>query len=519
MVALPRPAVAQGAVPDRVFTRDTLRGDTVLDADVVIVGSGAGGATLAAELAEAGLDVVMIEEGRYWTTRDFTAQASAMTRQLYRDGGASMAIGDPPVMFQEGRAVGGSTVINGGMSWRTPERILERWRREAGLEHIEAPDMEAHFARVERRIHVRHQDPETVGRDNELLKRGADAKGWKVIPNLRNQVHCAGSNNCAFGCPTGAKQSALVSYVPRALHFGARLLSDVKVERILLHGKRAIGVAGRVVGEGERPGPRVTVRAKLVVAACGAIQTPALLARSGVRSPSGRLGHNLSLHPNVKLVATFDEPVRGWEGVHQAYQVREFEGEGLLFAAVNIPPAVIAMTSHERGAALGALMDAYDRTVIAGMLCEDTATGRVRTINGRPQAFYQLAQFDADKLVRGVALLAELLFAAGARSIITPFAGVPTLRSGDDTRLLYAHSIPRSAMEVVTVHMMGTAAMGADRTRAVTDGHGLVHDAERLMVCDASLFPTPIGVNPMETIMALATRSAAHVLDNLERFS
>ncbi|MBE7450185.1 MAG: hypothetical protein HS111_15175 [Kofleriaceae bacterium] len=127
----------------------------------------------------------------------------------------------------------------------------------------------------------------------------------------------------------------------------------------------------------------------------------------------------------------------------------------------------------------------------------------MRTINGRPQAFYQLAQFDADKLVRGVALLAELLFAAGARSIITPFAGVPTLRSGDDTRLLYAHPIPRSAMEVVTVHMMGTAAMGADRTRAVTDGHGLVHDAERLMVCDASLFPTPIGVNPMETIMAL----------------
>ncbi|MBE7450186.1 MAG: GMC family oxidoreductase N-terminal domain-containing protein [Kofleriaceae bacterium] len=300
MVAkLPRPAVAQGAVPDRVFTRDTLRGDTVLDADVVIVGSGAGGATLAAELAEAGLDVVMIEEGRYWTTRDFTAQASAMTRQLYRDGGASMAIGDPPVMFQEGRAVGGSTVINGGMSWRTPERILERWRREAGLEHIEAPDMEAHFARVERRIHVRHQDPETVGRDNELLKHAAPTpRAGRSSPTCAARSTAPGSNNCAFGCPTGAASvGAGQRRVPRALHFGARLLSDVKVERILLHGKRAIGVAGRVVGEGERPGPRVTVRAKLVVAACGAIQTPALLARSGVRSPSGRLGHNLAAPP------------------------------------------------------------------------------------------------------------------------------------------------------------------------------------------------------------------------------
>ncbi len=519
MVALPKTAVQQHRIPPGVSTRATIHGDTVLDADVVIVGSGAGGATIAAELAECGLDVVMLEEGGYYSTRDFTADASAMIRQLYRDGGASMAIGDPPVLFQEGRAVGGSTVVNGGMSWRTPERILERWRREAGVERIEMPDMEATFERVERRIHVRHQDPESIGHDNALLKRGADAKGWRVIPNLRNQVHCPGSNNCAFGCPTGAKQSALVSYVPRALHFGARLLSDVKIDKILMHGKRAVGVQGHVVGEHGQRSHRVVVRARLVVSACGAIQTPALLARSGIRSPSGRLGHNLSLHPNVKLVATFDEPVRGWEGVHQAYQVREFEGEGLLFAAVNIPPGVLAMTTHGKGAELGELMRDYDKMVVAGMLCEDTATGRVRSIGGRPQAFYQLAQLDAEKLIRGVALLSELLFAAGARSIITPFAGVPTLRSHDDTRLLYTQPIKRSAMEVVTVHMMGTAAMGSDRTRAVTDSYGLVHDADRLMVCDASLFPTPIGVNPMETIMALATRAAAHVLDNLPRFS
>jgi choline dehydrogenase-like flavoprotein len=429
-----------------------------------------------------------------------------------------MAIGDPPVLFQEGRAVGGSTVINGGMSWRTPERILDRWWREAALDGIRAADMEPHFARVERRIHVAGQDPETIGEDNHLLKRGADAMGWRVIPNLRNQVHCAGSNNCAFGCPTGAKQSALVSYIPRALHFGARLLSDVQVDKILLDGKRAVGVTGRVVGADGARGHRVVVRAKLVVSACGAIQTPALLARSGVRSPSGRLGHNLSLHPNVKLTAVFDHAVRGWEGVHQAYQVREFEAEGLLFAAVNIPPSILAMTSHPRGAELGRFMADYDKTVVAGMLCEDTATGRVRTLRGRAQAFYQLADFDAAKLVRGVALLSELLFAAGARRIMTPFAGVPELRGADDTRLLYANPIPKRAMEVVTVHMMGTAAMGADRARAVTDAHGLVYDADRLMVCDASLFPTPIGVNPMETIMALATRAAAHVLDNVDRF-
>ncbi len=495
-----------------------LHGPTVLDCDVVIVGSGAGGATMAAELAECGLDVVMLEEGGYYTTRDFTAESSKMVQTLYRDAGASLAIGDPPVLFQEGRAVGGSTVINGGMSWRTPEKILERWGREAALDGVSAKDLEPYFERVERRINVRLQDPESIGVDNELLKAGADAKRWKVIPNLRNQVHCAGSNNCAFGCPTGAKQSALVSYVPRALHFGARLYADVRVERITFAGKRATGIEGHVVRPGGARGPRVAVRARLVVSACGAIQTPALLARSGVRTPSGQLGHNLSLHPNTKLTAIFDRDVRGWEGVHQAYQVREFSEEGLLFAAVNIPPSIVAMTAGKQGRELGELMAQYDKMVVAGMLCEDSATGRVRTLGGRPQAFYQIADVDVDKLKRGVALLAELLFAAGAQTIMLPFEGVPALHGPADIRKIYANPIKRQQLELVTVHMMGTAAMGSDPARAVTDGHGLVHDTAGLMVADASLFPTPIGVNPMETIMALATRAAAHVLDNEERY-
>jgi len=511
MVALARPAPS--ARPAGLFTRDDVHGDLVLDADVVIVGSGAGGATMAAELAEGGLDVVVLEEGPFVTTSSFNADASGAVRRLYRDGGATLAIGNPPVLYQEGRAVGGSTVVNGGMSWRTPEKILDRWHREAGLDGIRAKEMEPYFERVERRIHVRYQDPETIGIDNALLKKGADAKGWKVIPNLRNQVHCAGSNNCAFGCPTGAKQSALVSYVPRALHFGARLYADVKVDRITRHGKRATGVVGRVVGPNGKS-HRITVRAKLVVSACGAIHSPALLTRSGFSSPSGQLGKNLSLHPNTKLVAIFDEPVRGWEGVHQAYQVREFQDEGFLFAAVNIPPGILAMTTRHWGEELGELMSQYDRMVVAGMLVEDTNTGRVVTVGGRPQAFYQLSDFDADKLKRGVALLSELLFAAGAKKILLPFAGVPDLTGPDDVRKIFAADVPKKSIEVVTVHMMGTARMGSDRSRAVTDNVGMVYDADGLMVCDASLFPTPIGVNPMETIQALATRSAAYLLEN-----
>jgi len=508
-----RQALHEGTRPKNVSTRHDITGDLVVDADVLVIGSGAGGATVAAELAEAGFDVVVLEEGSYYQTRDFTADTSAMVRQLYRDGGATMAIGNPPVLYQEGRAVGGSTVINGGMSWRTPDKVLARWEREAGLAGI-ARDLESHFERVERRINVAGMDAGAIGTDNKLLKKGADALGWNVIGNLRNQNHCIGSNRCAFGCPTGAKQSSLVSYIPRALHFGARIFADVKVKRIMRHGKRATGAIGIV----ESTGHHVTVRAKLVCLSAGAIHSPALLHRSGFRTPSGQLGHNLSMHPNVKVVAIFDEPVTNWKGAHQAFQVREFQDQGLVFAAVGMPPSVLAMSFPHRGKALGELMQRYDNMLLAGMLCEDTETGRVRTINGRPQAFYQLAEHDAANLKRGVALLSELLFAAGAKRILLPFHGAPDLLSADDARALLRKDTPARGWEVVTVHMMGTARMGTDRARAVTDAFGMVHDADRLMVADASLFPTPIGVNPMETIMALATRGAAHVIDNARRY-
>ncbi len=514
-----RPALIEGKTPPGVFTRHDIHGDTVLDCDVVVVGSGSGGAPVAAELAEAGFDVVVVEEGSYYSTRDFTADTSAMVRQLYRDGGASLAIGQPPVLFQEGRAVGGSTVINGGMSWRTPDEILARWVKESGLDTTPAA-LEPYFERVEKRIHVAPMDDEAIGNDNWLLKQGADAKGWKIIGNLRNQVHCVGSNRCAFGCPTGAKQSTLVSYIPRALHYGARVYADVRVDRIAMQGKRATGVFGHVALPNGGRGPSVTIRAKLVVAACGAIHTPALLARSGLKSRSGQLGANLSLHPNVKVVALFDQDVTGWKGAHQAFQVREFAHENIgTFAAVNIPPSVIAMSVPHRAAQLGKLMDRYNQMVVAGLLCEDTETGRVRTIDGRPQAFYQLAERDAATIQRGLSLLCELLFAAGAKQIILPFHHVTEVCSPDEARRVLSRKIPRSAWEVVTVHMMGTARMGRDRARSVTDNFGFMHDVDRLLVADASLFPTPIRVNPMETIMALATRAAGYVIDNARRFS
>ncbi|MCW2931298.1 MAG: FAD-binding protein [Actinomycetia bacterium] len=491
--------------------------DLRIDCDVVIVGSGAGGATMAAELADAGVNVVIVEEGGYHQTESFSAQTGRALRTLYRDGGVGLAMGSPPVLFSEGRCVGGSTVVNGGMSWRTPERVLDRWADEEGITAIRASDMEAHFAKAEARISVALQDPETIGRDSQLLKAGADALGWRIIPNRRNQLHCAGSNNCTNGCPTGAKQSMLLTSIPRALGHGARLFADCRAERITWSGGRATGVEARFTRPGGQRGPRLTVAAKVVVAAGGAVQTPALLMRSGIRH--ARLGRDLTLHPNAKVVAFFDEEVLGWQGVHQAYQVREFIDDGILMTAVNLAPALMAMGLPGYGAGLGAMMAGYNHMVTAGCLIEDTGSGRVRNVPGLgPQVTYQLTDADAERVVRGTGYIAELMLAAGARRVLLPFAGAPEIRDVAGLTAIVDRPVARSGMELFTVHLMGTARMSADPGRGVTDSFGACHGMPNLLVADASLLPGPIGVNPMETIISLVMRNAQHLLEQRERY-
>jgi choline dehydrogenase-like flavoprotein len=499
--ALRRPdPLVPGSAPPRPGGRFVSAGDLAtgdLSCDAVVVGSGAGGAVVAAELAEAGWDVVVLEEGPHVPTERFSNDALAAFRTLYRDGGLSAMLGAPPVGFVEGRCVGGSTTVNGGMAWRTPQAVLDRWRREHGLD---LGDLRPLFERVERRLSVAAQDAGSVGRDQELFRAGADALRWRVVPNRRAQVHCGGCNACILGCPTGAKQSALVSYLPRAVHFGATVVSDCRVERVLLDRGRAVGVRG------VRPdGGRLVVRAATVVVAGGAIQTPVLLQRSGVRPPSGQLGRNLAVHPGANVAAVFDDPVDGWEGVHQAYQVHEFLGEGVLMAAVNLPPGLVAGGLHLNRDALGTTMARYDRMLTAGVLVDDTATGRVRAVRGRPVVRYDLAEADGRRIVAAVADLCRLLFAAGARCIHLPFAGVAPLSSPAEAVQLRHASIDRRRIAVSTVHLMGTARMGADPARAVCGPTGGVHGTAGLYVADAGLLPGPLGLNPQETIMVLAT--------------
>ena len=509
-----------GATQNRFAGRD-LRRDLEERADVCVIGTGAGGAAVAAELAEGGLEVVLLEEGGYHTTSDYTPDVLDSMRNLYRSAGGSAFLGKPNVAFAEGRCVGGSTVINGGMCWRTPEKIVKRWVWEEKLPELSYAELEPIFEQVEERINVAPQSPESLGKDVELFKLGADRLGYRTTQVMRNQKHCVGTNLCGFGCPTGAKQSTLLSYVPRALNHGARLYSDCRALRVLTDGGRARGVEAVFLRPGsDRGHARLNVHAPVVVVSGGAIQTPALLQRSRIGSDSGLLGERVFLHPNVKVIGLFDEPVEGWKGAIQGWQVTEFMDEGILMATTTVPPGITALGFPLSGRENLKLFQDYNHMLTAGALVEDTdSAGRVRaTVLGDVRMTYRLGPRDTQVLKRGAALTAEILFAAGARRALLPVHGLPHVDGPEQLDRLFDPGIRAEDLEVLTVHAMGSCRMGGDPRRSVVGPWGEHHQVGGLFVADASVFPGPIGVNPQVTIMALATRTGRYLLAEQARY-
>jgi choline dehydrogenase-like flavoprotein len=478
--------------------------------DVVVVGTGAGGGVVGTELAEAGRRVLFVEEGGYHATSSFNPYLTESIPRLYRDASATVILGKPPIPYVEGRCVGGSTVINGGMAYRPPERVLEDWQKRTGLSELGPKALEPLFDRVERRVSAAPSLEGTVGGDSTLMMEGARRMGWKVSVNRRNQQACVGANNCTLGCPTGAKQSTLVSYIPDAQRAGAGLLTDVRVERILIEGGRAVGIEGHAIDPlTRRSTHRVTVRARAVVIACGAVQTPYLLLRHRAMKSSRMLGKNLLCHPNAKVLSVYPFDVEAWKGVSQYAQIREFHDDGILMAENFIPPGSLAAHIPFAGEEAWELMQRYNQMVLSGVLVEDSTTGVVsRSLLGMPEARYDVTALDHARFIRGAKLLAEMHFEMGAEKVLLPFSSHPVATSVDDLRRLDERTVSRSELELFTVHLMGTARIGRTPEDSVVSPTGELWNLPGCYVADASLFPTAIGVNPQITIMALATRVA-----------
>jgi choline dehydrogenase-like flavoprotein len=469
----------------------------VLDADVCVIGAGAGGAVAAAELAEGGASVVVLEQGPRHDADRFSARPLEMMAGLYRDGGQGTTLGTPPILLPLGRGLGGTTLVNSGTCFRTPPAVLERWRREFGLEALAEDALDPCFERVEAALSIAEVTPELAGRNAAVARRGAEALGWSHGFLRRNARGCVGSGVCAFGCPTSAKQHVGITYVPRAEAAGARVIPGADVRHVLVERGVARGVEARLAGGG-----RLEVRAPAVVVAAGTIHTPLLLARSGLGGASGQLGRNLALHPATGAFALMDELVDMAKGVPQSFYVDEFAAEGIMFEGVAGPPSYVAMALPLSARRHAEAMADYRHLAMFGLMVSDSSRGSVRALAGRPLIRYDLVEEDVARFRTGLARMRELFRAAGAREVYLPLPpGVAPERAR------------ARDLKPMAFHPLGTARADASPARGVVDAQLALHGVRGVHVADGSVVPSSLGVNPQLTIMALATRLAFGLLD------
>jgi choline dehydrogenase-like flavoprotein len=492
---LARPSPALAVTPSSSWP-------STVHADAVVVGAGAGGAIAARTLARHGFDVVVVEEGRRWDVDEFrTGHPLDRFAGLYRDAGTTIVLGRPAVVMPIGRGVGGSTLVNSGTCFRTPPRVLRRWRDAFGVDLDET-----HLDDVERMLEVAPVPLDVMGNNGRLLLAGGDALGWRASPLLRNAPGCGGCCQCAIGCPRNAKLGVHLSVLPDACAAGARIVSDARVDCVIHERGRALGVRSRRVHDGTR----FEVRAPIVVVAAGATETPALLRRSGLGGHPW-LGRNLAVHPAVPAAGRFETPIVAWHGVLQSAAVEEFhERDGILVEATSTPPGMGSMVLPGHGRPLVEQIAGADHLVTLGAMVADAGSGRVL---GRRRSVltYMLSRDDGARLRQSVAVMGRLLFAAGAVEVLTGVASQPVVRSVAELDDALA-STPPHALHVAAFHPTGTARMGADASAAPVDVRGRLRGVDGVWVADASLLPSSPTVNPQVSIMAMASAVAGEVV-------
>ncbi len=488
---------------------DELDDSEEIEAEVVVIGTGAGGAPLAAELAEMGVAVVMLEEGDFYHRDDFNGRPMDMLQQMYRSMGATGTVGNTFIPVPFGRCVGGTTTINSGTCYRTPDRIFRKWREEYGLEELTPEALEPHFAKVENILQVEDGDPKYVGGIGEIVARGCDALGWtRHGPLARNAPDCDGQSFCAFGCPTDAKRSTNVSYVPLALRYGANLLYKARATRIVMEQGRATGVKVRTRG-----GKRIHVKAGAVVLSAGTMMSPALLLHNGLANGSGQVGRNLSIHPAVGVCALFpDDDIRGYCRIPQGYGVEQFHEDGILFEGAYVPLDFCAGSFTPVGPRFTQVMENVEHLAYFGFLIEDTTRGRVTLgPGGMPVMTYMMNDHDVAKLKRGVEILAQVFIAAGCKGMFPMLPGFEEMHDMRDVERLRRTKLAARDFELTAHHPLGTCRMGLDPRTSVVGPDHQTHEVPGLFIVDGSSVPSSLGVNPQITIMAMATRAAKFV--------
>ena len=484
-----------------------------LEAEVVVVGSGPAGSAVARSLAGSGLDVTVVEAGPWVGPEAVPISSLAAMSTLYRSWGASVVAGPAPWPYVQGKMVGGSSPINGAICWRLPRDVQADWLREdPGLGDVLSWDaLERLTDEVEARLGVASTEPAVAGRKNELMALGAERLGLAHRPIRRNVSGCEGLGRCMQGCPGGHKASVDRTLLSDALASRARVVSSVEVTHVEHRRGRAVGVRG--VGPRGTP---VSVRAsEAVVLAASAVQTPALLLRSGLRD--GPVGEHFSCHPGVSLAGRFAEPVRMWEGATQGHEVIGLRREGLKFEALGFGLAVLAARLDGVGRELAVEIGEMAHWVDWGVAVKASSRGRVRSVGGRTLVSYASNAADVRAFRRGLRVLGELMLAAGAEVVSPGVKGFdPRVSTVADLERLERSGPSRSgAYKAAITHMFGTCRIGSDPASSVVRPDFRHHRVAGLYVADSSVFPSNIGVNPQVPIMAVAARCAERLIATL----
>jgi choline dehydrogenase-like flavoprotein len=478
-------------------------------ADFVVVGSGAGGATAALVLAEAGRDVIVVEEGPEVQDADRALGPFEAFVRLFRDRGTQVAMGRSVMPVLQGRCVGGTTVVNGAIVWRLPEDAYERSFGEAGArDDIPLAALGAKMDRIERDLGVAPTPEDRLGNNGLLMRRGADALGWKSHAIARNVRGCRGSGRCLEGCPTARKQSLEVTYVPRARELGARVLAGHEVRRVETRAGRAVGVSGA-----RSDGTAFALAARRgVILAAGAVHSPLLLRASGLGSRD-HVGAHFMAHPGTAVAGIYRDPVRLWEGATQSYEVHEFRTRGFKMEVVGLPLELAGVRLPGLGRELAAGLREYPHMAVWGVQVRAEAEGTVgRGPLGGARIVYTPTAHDMVLFREGVKRLCELHFAAGALRVHPGVHGGPdVLSSADELGRLDALSLDPRDYALLVSHVFGTCRMARTADAGVVGFDGAVKGVDGLWVVDASAFPRNLGVNPQHTIMALAMHLAERI--------